>query len=193
MSSPRSYCLFSLLFLCANVAHASELIEKVQHAYQQTDQFQADFIQKTKIEVLDREVTEKGHMIFAKPGHFRIHYEGDRERVYVSDGKTLWISHPKEKEVETYKNQDILAKEALVFLGGLGEMTKEFRVSENNGLVLIPKSKQSPFTKIILTIDPKTSLVRGATLFPKSGNFSHYDFSHIQTLELPQTTFKRPS
>lgn len=166
---------------------AGELAEKVQETYRGTESFRADFSQKTHVELLDREVEEAGELIFAKPGRFSIHYQGKRERRYLSDGKTLWIYHPREKEVEVVDNvQDVVAKEALVFLGGLGEMSKEFRVTEgkkDGGLVLTPKSKLSPFTKIRLKIDPVTSLVSEVVLFPKSGNQSHYLFSSVRVNE----------
>lgn len=175
-----------LLLTFLPTVQAAGLVDKVQETYRKTDQFRADFMQKTRIEILDREVEEKGELVFAKPGRFLIHYKGARERKYISDGKTLWVYRPKEKEVEVYEDlKDILSREALVFLGGLGEMTKEFKVSEKGegGLVLIPKRKGALFTKLILKIDPQTHLVQEATLFPRSGNESQYRFSSIRTNE----------
>ncbi|QQR81968.1 MAG: outer membrane lipoprotein carrier protein LolA [Deltaproteobacteria bacterium] len=90
---------------------------------------------------------------------------------------------PRDKEVEHYNDiHDQVSREALVFLGGLGTMTREFRVSEKNEtLTLIPKNKSSLMKQIVLTIDPRTSLVREVTLFPKSGNHSLYEFSNTKT------------
>lgn len=180
------------LFIC-QVAFAAGLADKVQGAYRKTDNFRADFVQKTSVEILDREVEEGGDLVFSKPGRFSIHYQGKNERQYLSDGHTLWIYHPKDKEVEVIDDvQDIIAKEALVFLGGLGEMTREFKVTEGKGnqLTLVPKAKSAPFSKLILTIRPETSLVREVDLFPRSGNKSHYVFSGVKVNEsLPESTF----
>lgn len=198
----RPYALtFILTFCFFPSSYAAGLIDKVQETYRKTEQFRADFVQTTKIEVLDRVVEEKGELIFAKPGRFLIHYKGPRERKYISDGKTLWIHRPREKEVEVYEDlKDIVAREALAFLGGLGEMTKEFQVLEKEEvgayghtplLVLIPKRKSAPFTKLILKIDRASSLVQEATLFPKSGNESRYLFSEIRVNEpVPEKTFE---
>lgn len=175
--------------MTGHAAFAGGLADRVQDAYRKTESFRADFTQQTKIEVLDRDVEESGDLLFSKPGKFSIHYKGKNERQYLSDGRTLWIYHPRDKEVEVIENvQDLVAKEALAFLGGLGEMTKEFRVTEGKDgqltqLTLIPKSKSAPFTKLVLTIDPQTSLVREADLFPKSGNKSRYVFSGVKTNE----------
>jgi outer membrane lipoprotein carrier protein len=179
--------------LCSSSSLAAGLVEKVQQTYRQTEQFRADFVQTTKIEVLDRVVEEKGQLVFAKPGKFLIHYRGARERKYISDGKTLWIYRPKEKEVEIYEDlKNVVAREALAFLGGLGEMTKEFRVNEKGGeLLLVPKRKGAPFVQLILKINPESHLVQEATLFPKSGNESRYLFSAIRVNEpVPETTFE---
>jgi len=164
-------------------AFAAGLAERVQSAYRATDSFSANFTQETVVEVLDRQISETGKLVFAKPGKFSIRYDGKKEREYVSDGATLWIYHPKDKEVEVIQNvSDVVSKEALSFLGGLGEMSKEFKVSEggSGSLNLIPKSKSSPFSKILLTIDLETHLASAATLFPKSGNKSEYIFSDIK-------------
>jgi len=180
--------IFPILFflLAAPAALAAGLADRVQDAYKETSSFSARFTQTTKIEVLDRETTESGDLVFAKPGRFAIRYDGKRERQYLSDGDTLWIYHPKEKEVEVIRDVgDLVSREALVFLGGLGDMTKEFKVSAAGAdqLTLTPKSKSSPFSKIVLTIDPSNSLARGAVLYPKSGNRSEYVFSDVRANE----------
>lgn len=183
-----------IVMISVATAHAGGLAERVQDAYRKTDSFSAAFTQKTVVEVLDRETTESGQLVFAKPGKFSIRYDGKREREYLSDGATLWIYHPKDKEVEVIENvQDVVSKEALAFLGGLGEMTKEFKVTEGSGdsLTLVPKSKSSPFTKIVLAIDPADHLAHGATLFPKSGNKSEYVFDAVKTNEsVPASLFR---
>lgn len=182
-----------LMFLNSSCLFASGLAERVQQTYKHTQSFRADFVQKTKVEILDREIEEQGELVFSTPGRFLIHYRGDRERKYISDGKTLWIYRPKDKEVEVYKNAgDLLSREALIFLGGLGEMTREFQVTEKKGdeLLLVPKKKDSLFQKLILSIDLKTFLVKKAVLFPKGGNRSFYFFSSIHLNEsMPESIF----
>lgn len=177
---------------------ASDLAQKVQQTYRDTHSFQADFTQSTHIELLDRDQVEEGILTFAKPGQFLIHYSGKNERDYISDGKTLWIYHPQEKEVEVIeKAQNILSREALVFLGGLAEMTQEFKVTEEKAqdkahqLTLVPKSKSSPFLRLLLQVDASDSFVHEMTLFPKSGNQSHYVFSNIhRNINIPDSVFK---
>ena len=96
--------LLLFFLLAAPAAFAAGLADRVQNAYKDTSSFSAKFTQTTKIEVLDRETTESGELVFAKPGRFSIRYDGKRERQYLSDGDTLWIYHPKEKEVEVIRD-----------------------------------------------------------------------------------------
>lgn len=188
----------ALLFVYSPITLASNLAEKVQETYKKTRQFRAGFVQKTKIDVLDREVEEQGELIFSKTeagtGRFFIHYLGRREREYISNGQTLWIYRPHDKEVEVYKKlNEIISREALVFLGGLGEMKKEFIVTEEGQgrLLLIPQKKEALFRRLVLQINPKTYLVQEAVLFPKSGNKSHYQFVDIHVNEpMPESTFE---
>ena len=163
---------------------AADLVTEVQRAYQKNTQFRADFVQKTHIELLNKDVEEKGTMIFAKPSKFDIHYEGKQERRYICNGETLWIYHPKLQEVEVYSDvKDVLTREALSFLGGLGNMTQQFqvKVEPNSWLLLVPKNKKSPFKNIRLRIDPSSFLATEVVLSPRQGNESRYLLSRIQT------------
>lgn len=175
--------LIFFLLLSSSVAWGGPLTQKVQQTYQATRSFEAQFTQKTHIPILDRDVFEKGRLIFDQPGKFLIHYQGPQERQYLCDGKNLAIYRPRDKESEHYQNiHDQISPEALIFLGGLGNMTREFRVSEKGEiLTLIPKNKSSLMKQIILTIDPQTSLVTQVILFPKSGNKSVYEFFNTKT------------
>ena len=192
-----SLLLFFFLSLLSVTASASGLVRQVQEAYRKTDSFHANFVQKTHVAILDRDIDEQGELTFAKPGKFLIYYQGKNERKYISDGNTLWIVRPREKELETYPHvKDLLSNEALIFLGGLGNMSKDFRVSEktSNTLLLIPLRKTAPFVRLLLKIDPESHLACEATLFPKSGNQSRYVFSDTEVnQEIPEEIFQRPS
>ncbi len=173
-----------LIMLLPAAAHASDLVARVQGVYQKNSKFQADFVQKTHIALLEKDIEEPGNMIFSKPGNFMIHYRGKQERKYICNGATLWIYHPKEQEAEVYPDiQNLLTHEALAFLGGLGQMTKEFQVRVEAGgwLSLVPRNKSSPFMKIRLRADPVSYFAQEIVLYPRAGNESHYQFSDIRT------------
>lgn len=172
--------IVSLLFIFSpSFLFASGLSERVQKTYAYTQDYKSQFIQSTHIEILDRDVKENGEMFFSKPGRFLIHYKGAHERKYICDGSTLWVVRPRDKDVEVFRNmKDLVSREALVFLGGLGDMEREFHVKEQSKhqLLLIPKNKKALFNKLLLTVDLESYYVTAVDLFPQSGNHSHYDF-----------------
>lgn len=172
--------LLAFLFLFPFSLHSSDLADRVQETYRRAKEVRADFVQRTKVDLLDRVITEKGHLFLAKGGRFSVRYEGENAREFISDGKKLKVIHRKTGERETYDVGDLLSREALAFLGGLGEMREQFFVSQpgSDRLALVPRDHRSPFSKVILRINPN-SLVEGVVLFPKSGNRSEYTFSDV--------------
>ncbi|MBI2499926.1 MAG: outer membrane lipoprotein carrier protein LolA [Deltaproteobacteria bacterium] len=181
-------CFSVLLILFSAQGLANDLVARVEKAYQETAVLRAEFVQRTYVELLEKEVVEEGALLLAKPGRFAIHYHGKRERKYLSDGRRLWIVYPGEKEIETIANvREAVSQEALAFLSGLAEMNREFDVSvkKDTGvskrLELRPRSERSPFKKIILVIDPESYLAREIYLYPRSGNQSHYLLKRLKT------------
>ena len=171
------------------VVVAGELTARVQSAYQKTPVLRAEFIQKTHVESLGRDFEEKGMLVIARPNRFVIRYLGPRRREYISDGQSLWVWRPGDEELDSFGDvREVLSHEALAFLGGLGEMEKEFQVTESGSpmapvLRLVPLRSGSPFKKILLTVDATTSLAKEVELYPRNGNRSHYLFSRLRREE----------
>lgn len=178
------YGFLVFLYGLQGLVYGLDLVGGVQKTYRQNVRFHALFVQRTHIELLNKDVEEKGEMTFVQPGRFVIHYGGSQERKYICDGTTLWIYRPRSQEVEVHPDmKNILSHEALAFLGGLGEMDHEFKVKveAGNWISLVPRDRRSPFKQIRLKIDPKTFWTVEVILFPRQGNESRYSFSDIQT------------
>lgn len=177
-----AYCLF-----LTSSTLAADHVSRLQETYQNTESFQAHFVQETYITILDRNEKREGKLSISA-GKFRIDYLKPKTQAYIFNGKTLWIYTPKFKEVELYENAaERISQEALTFLGGLGKLREIFRIPsvKRKGstitFTLIPKDSSSHLKKIALIVDKKDYQVREATLWPKEGNRSHYTFSNLQT------------
>ncbi|MDO8462025.1 MAG: outer membrane lipoprotein carrier protein LolA [Deltaproteobacteria bacterium] len=170
-----------------------DVAQQVQAAYQKTENFTANFSQKTKVAMMDKLVEKEGQMIFARssgtePGRWVVEYKKPEAKKYTSNGTTLWIYRPQDKEVEIYDNAaDLVAKEALVFLGGLAHLDSEFETSsrkkmqgEGYQLTLRPL-KKGAFQKIILSVKGPRYLVTEAVVYAEGGNMTRYFFSDIKT------------
>lgn len=170
------------------------IVGNLQRTYQTASDWQADFSQSTYVDLLGKNIEKSGHVSIKKPGKLRIQYKGEVGRLYVSNGKKLVIATPGDSQVETYNTSQVLAKEALAFLQGLGNLRKEFSVTsvtsqeakkwgnEKSHLTLLKLTplKKSIFQKIILGADPKNYHVREMTLINTSGNTTHYIFYGIR-------------
>lgn len=167
-------------------------IEEIEEAYRNAQDISADFVQTTRVKILDRDVTKRGKFYFAKGGKFRIAYAGNNEKTYVSNSKFIWVFIPGDAgSLVTYEVSDeTVPKEALSFLSGFGKLKKEFKVKKSkaftdlkpgeSALYLVPKSRKAHF----LALDAKFNdrhIVEVLRVHNKSGNVSTYRFSKIRT------------
>ncbi|MFO1518081.1 MAG: outer membrane lipoprotein carrier protein LolA [bacterium] len=150
-------CLI-LLSKFSYAANTEEVIRQVQSTYEGAQDVSSQFVQKVKIAALERDVEKTGKALFKKPGKLWVEYEGEEGRLYVSDGKKLWVYDKGDSQVNVYPvNPQTMPEEALAFLGGLGNLRAQFRVSalsdnekkiikatsDLDWLLLIPKKEES--------------------------------------------------
>ncbi|MDX1386113.1 MAG: outer membrane lipoprotein carrier protein LolA [bacterium] len=182
------------------------MAQKVQSSYEQTQDLKMTFVQETYVQLLEQTVTKKGVAFFKKPGKFAIRYGGSRGKFYLSDGKSLWIGKKGDAKIQTQKiNDQEIPAEALSFLGGLGNLSKDFEVEavdpkkwkqfkrskgDAQWLELTPLKKQSHIEWLVMGFDPTTFLAKEVYLYTDSGNLSHYRFSEVQAnVGLPDQDF----
>lgn len=198
MRTKKNLWIVLLLLILPHVVRADDvapLVDGLQKTYQKHKHWQTQFHQSTFVELLGRQVERKGSMMIQKPGKLRVEYFGEGARIYTSDGKKLWVYSPEEMQVEIFsKISKIVAKEALAFLGGLGEISNEFVVAavmdddekalfkskKLKLLSLYPINEKSFLQKIVLGVDPSGYIVREMTLTNESGNVTHYIFEDVQ-------------
>ncbi|MBI2340835.1 MAG: outer membrane lipoprotein carrier protein LolA [Deltaproteobacteria bacterium] len=185
-----------LLPIAGHAADAERTVANLQKTYQEAVSWKASFVQSTFVELLGRNINKTGEIVIKKPGKLRIEYKDEPGRQYISDGKTLWIYVPGDTQVEVYRKiSKLLAKEALTFMEGLGDIEKEFEVRDypkanareamiqDKMLDLIqlrPHRPGSIIQNIVMGIDPKNHLVIEVTIFNESGNVTHYTFKNIK-------------
>jgi len=208
MKKTLSFLLLSLLWVPSGYGAApstEEIIKQVQGTYDKAEDVSSEFTQKVKIASLEREVEKAGKALFKKPGKLRVEYEGDEGRLYVSDGKKMWVYEKGDTQVQVYNmNAQTLPDEALTFLGGLGNLRAQFRVSglsDNekksisanpnlDWLLLIPKNPQSQMEELLMGFDRQSHTVSEAYMKNESGNVSHYFFKKVQlNASLPESAF----
>ena len=104
--------------------------------------------------------TESGTLVLRKPGRMRWDYDQPKGKLFVSDGKNLWLYTPLENRAERMKlkeSDDMRAP--LAFLLGKLDFQKEFRnlqgKSEGAGMRITaePKTDNLPYSAVEFVVD----------------------------------------
>jgi outer membrane lipoprotein carrier protein len=225
MTMTRIRLFFPALLLIAASAAGAELKDVVgalEQGYRGLKDVQADFTQRSTISGVGREQKGSGEL-FIKPGgaspRFRFDYRKPEPQQIISDGKTVWLYQPQNRQVLVSDLRELLAGGsglAVTYLTGLGEVSRDFTVSlagdgrdkkGNYVLDLVPKKKNPLLAKLRLTLPAKAvgdSAGKGepvlfpllsAAIYDSQGNTTTLDFTNVRTnkgLSGSIFTFKAP-
>src|SRR6185436_15325593 len=75
------------------------IVKKLQARYDETKAFKAKFRQEMKVASLGVSDESEGTVVFKKPGKMRWEFATPRVQQIVSDGATLWIHQPDDRQV----------------------------------------------------------------------------------------------
>ena len=166
------------------------ILERMQKRYDEAKDFHARFTQNYSRAVVGRATVSTGTITFKKPGRMRWDYDKPEPRMFLSDGKALWLYEPAEKQAFKQELKTSQLPAALAFLMGKGKITDEFDVSfakdksrgrpGDHRLALSPKQPQSAYKSILFIVDPKEFLVRESVLVDAQGNTNHFVFDGLE-------------
>ena len=172
------------LALAAPAAAAPTLDEAVnalEQAQRRVTDLKAPFRQAALNKALNQTVEARGTLYLKKPGRLRWEYQTPTPQEIVSDGTRLWIYTPELKQVNVSAAPAALVGPAGSFLQGLGQVREHFeprflnpaQPTDADGLVvldLVPKRPQPLMTRLIVSVDPRSWLVRQAVIHDELGN-----------------------
>jgi outer membrane lipoprotein carrier protein len=105
--------------------------------------------------------TESGELSLRKPGRMRWQYDSPKGKLFLSDGKQMYLYTPASNQVQRMKVRDSQDMRApLAFLLGSLDFWRDFQrfVSrpENSDVRLTaePKSDQAPYTEVEFVVTP---------------------------------------
>ncbi len=172
-----------------------DLVKRVDTRYAATQDFQADFIQETRIEGFDTPLQSSGRVYIKKPGYLRWDYtKPSVEHIYIENDQ-LQMYVPKHNQIlKGNLTMMVATKAPLHLLQGMGKLTEHFKVQPTeNGrtgkgglplLTLIPKNHGQPgsssLTQIVSEIQPDTYFIRSLALHEMSGNISTFRFTNVK-------------
>ena len=158
-----------------------EAVNALEQAQRRVTDLKAPFRQAALNKALNQTVEARGTLYLKKPGRLRWEYQTPTPQEVVSDGTRLWIYTPELKQVNVSAAPAALTGPAGSFLQGLGQVREHFdprflnpaQATDADGLVvldLVPKRPQPLMTRLIVSVDPRTWLVRQAVIHDELGN-----------------------
>jgi outer membrane lipoprotein carrier protein len=183
----RAVRLFGLALLALAPATSGgapsldEAVQRLETTYRGVRDLKAGFEQAAFNRTLNQTLQAKGTIYLKKPGKLRWEYATPTPQEIVSDGAKLWVYTPQLKQVNVTAAPEALAGPAGSFLQGLGQVREQFEVrflnpaqpTDADGLTVLdltPRQPQPLLARLVLSVDPKSGLVRKAVIYDESGN-----------------------
>ncbi|MEE2786789.1 MAG: outer membrane lipoprotein carrier protein LolA [Myxococcota bacterium] len=164
----------------------AEVVAGVQTFYGAANDLKANFKQTYTYTVYGRSQLSSGVVYFKKPGMMRWDYRAPTPKVFVADGKVLWIYEPEENQAFKREIGSSQLPVALTFMNGEGSLSDAFHASLKTDtstsivLNLVPKKDAGEYQRIELECDPKTFAVRSSLVIDPVGNTNRIDFLEIE-------------
>jgi outer membrane lipoprotein carrier protein len=165
-----SVSLFSLLSPSQSVQAAdvdlNTLLKGIEQRYNRAKTLQVHFVESYSVEGRARK-SESGELTLRKPGRMRWDYSAPPGKLFVSDGKDVYLYTPDAHRVEKAKlkaSEDMRAP--LAFLLGKLDFAKDFRdfqmQPEGANYLVTAKARNEklPYEKVQMLISPDDQLQR---------------------------------
>jgi outer membrane lipoprotein carrier protein len=158
--------LFSLPALAAADPAMDTFLKGVENRYNRAQTLQVLFSESYTGPGQPRR-TESGKLTLRKPGRMRWDYTTPQGKLFVSDGKWLWLYTPANNRVERMKLKETDDMRApLAFLLGKLNFSKEFRDiqarPEGDGTLIaaVPATPNLPYTAVEFLVSPDRQIRR---------------------------------
>ncbi len=166
--------------------HIDKILSQVEKRYQGSG-FAADFFQATTLSAMKITDTAKGHAYFKRPGMMRWEYHHPDKYKIITDGNTLWIYRPEDKQVAMGEFPSFFGDgKGAGFLSNISMIRKKFIVSlgeslnENQYVLkLWPKEKGLDVSVVHLTISKKTNDIIKITTYNVYGDETRIELKNF--------------
>lgn len=167
---------------------AADVAAALQQRYNGIKDFSAEFRQTYEGITLRRKTVESGTVYVKKPGKMRWEYMSQEKKLFISDGRTMYMHFPSDKQV--MKNpvpEGDEATNAALFLMGKGDIVRDFTIRYATGgddsvyvLRLDPRTRQAEYDWLQVTVDRKTLQIRELSWGDSQGGRNTIGLSNIK-------------
>ena len=170
---------------------APQVVASVQKFYLNTQKLKADFKQTYTNTTYGRSSTSTGKVYVQKPGKMRWDYATPERKHFISDGTTLWVYEPLNKQAYKQDLKNTVLPVAVTFLYGQGDLAKDFDPTLDPGkygmkgdlvLKLTPRQPSAQYKHLWLVVDPADYHVKESiVLEAASDNLNHFRFFNFKS------------
>ncbi len=163
------------------------VLDGIQGFYANATDLKAEFTQTYTYKVYGRKQVSGGKVFFKKPRMMRWDYKTPVSKVFVADGRTLWVYEPEENQAFKQDLAESQLPVALTFMSGEGQLADEFDArlmqspSDVYTVELIPKRHAGDYQSLLLKVDRETFAVRSSTVVDPVGNTNQVVFDAVAT------------
>jgi outer membrane lipoprotein carrier protein len=153
-------CLLARLAPGAEAIDVTAVLRGVEQRYNRARTLQVDF-EQTYDAPRRGERSESGELFLRKPGRMRWQYSDPAGKLFISDGKIMWLYLPGSNRAERTKvkeSDDMRAP--LAFLLGRLDFDRDFRRflarkdGDNTWITAEPRSERAPFRQVKFQVTP---------------------------------------
>jgi len=186
------FCLAFLVFAGAGPQDKglSDIVQGVETSFARMKDYSSDFIQIFE-DALNRKQQESGHLYLMRPRMMRWEYKSPEDKLFVSDGKTVYFYVPADRQVnkEAVK-QSFDDRIPLMFLLGQTNLRNEFArfellntkpFFEGTKVVRMYPKRKTDLQEIVMEVDPSNYEIRHLRFAHSDGSRSEFFFSSIRT------------
>lgn len=164
------------------VTSLDQVVNRVEETCAQARDLTAHFRQTATNRALGQVQEASGRFLMKRPGKMRWEYQKPEPRLFVTDGKTMWVYSPRDKQVIVQELGAALpSRIPLAFLAGDCDLRREFRIGEVRNaatraaassmiLDLTPRRPEGGIARILLEVSLQSYTVERVTLFDAYGN-----------------------
>jgi outer membrane lipoprotein carrier protein len=143
----------------------SQILQGIRERYAARD-FEAEFIQESHLKAMAIVDTAEGHVYFKPPLAMRWHYRSPEEYMIVSDGRTVWMYRPQDRQVMVGKAGEVFGDTNFAdFFAEPERLLERFVIEQTSArqdnkdhyfLRLVPKGKQPNVKEVFLSVSKET-------------------------------------
>ena len=169
---------------------ADQVVGNIQKFYVGTQKLRADFKQTYTNTVFGKSSTSTGKVFVLKPGKMRWDYAAPETKHFISDGTTLWVYEPKNKQAYKQDLKNTVLPVAVTFLYGQGDLSKDFSAKLDPGkygakgdlvVKLTPKQPSAQYKSLWLVVDAADFHVKESIVLEASDNLNHFRFFNFKS------------